>query len=107
MPRCLDLQRDGSGLTLMDALAKMSLRPAQRLETRVPMMKNKGRIRVGADADLTIFDPATVIDQATFQQPALYSKGIQHVLVNGTFVVRDGRLQEGVLPGRGILAPVR
>jgi dihydroorotase len=65
-------------------------------------MKNKGRIAVGADADLTVFDPGTVIDRATFEQPTLTSAGIPHVMVNGTFVVRDGRLVKGVFPGRPV-----
>lgn len=99
--------REGKALPLMDALGKMTLLPAQRLEGRVPAMKNKGRVRVGADADLTLFDPATVIDQATFEKPGVYSKGIQHVLVGGVFVVRDGKLQDGVSPGRGVRAPVK
>ncbi len=62
--------REDGTLTLMDALAKMTLMPAQRLERRAPVMKNKGRIRVGADADLTIFDAQAIIDRATFQEPA-------------------------------------
>jgi hypothetical protein len=89
-------------LSLADAIRKMSLLPAQRLERTVPQMRAKGRIRVGADADLTIFDPARVIDRATFEDPAQYSDGFVHVLVAGTFVVRDGRLVDGVAPGRAI-----
>ena len=89
-------------LPLMEALAKMTILPARRLEGHVPAMKNKGRIAVGADADLTVFDPATVIDRATFEQPTLTSAGIPYVLVNGTFVVRDGKLVKGALPGRPI-----
>jgi len=94
--------RQQQALSLMDALRKMSLLPAQRLEKVVPAMRAKGRIKVGADADLTIFDPATVIDRATFEQPALYSEGIRHVLVGGVFVVRDEKLLEGVNPGKGV-----
>ena len=90
----------------MDALRKMTLEPARALERRVPAMRNKGRIRVGADADLTVFDPAHVLDNATYAEPAKPSGGIQHVLVNGQAVLKDGRLQKGALPGRAVRAPV-
>jgi N-acyl-D-aspartate/D-glutamate deacylase len=98
--------RDLKALTLMDALRKMTLMPAQRLERFAPMMKNKGRIRVGADADLTIFDPGLVIDKSTFEAPAQYSEGVTHVLIGGVFVVKDARLQPDVNPGRAIRAPI-
>lgn len=94
--------REGKALSLMDAIRKMSLLPAQRLENSVPAMRAKGRIKVGADADLAVFDPATVTDRATFEKPAQYSTGIPFVLVNGVFVVRDGKLVEGAKPGLGI-----
>jgi N-acyl-D-aspartate/D-glutamate deacylase len=96
--------RQQGALNLIDALTKMTLMPAQRLERRVPSMKNKGRIRIGADADLTIFDPQQIIDKSTFQEPAKYSEGIKFVLVNGVLIVKDGQLQS-VLPGRPIRAP--
>ena len=60
----------------------------------------KGRLRVGSDADLTIFDPTRIVDRATYEAPDQYSEGITHVLVAGTFIVRDGILIDGVLPGR-------
>ncbi len=85
----------------------MTLMPAQRLEGRVPAMKNKGRIRIGADADITIFDPQKVIDKATFKEPIKYSEGIGYVLVNGILVVKDGQLQAGVTPGKPIRAPIK
>jgi len=94
--------REQKALSLMDAIRKMSLQPAQRLENAVPMMRNKGRIKVGADADLAIFDPATVADHATFEKPAQASTGINYVLVNGVLVVKEGKLVEGVKPGMGI-----
>ena len=90
----------------MEAIRKMSLMPAQRLQERVPAMRNKGRIQEGADADLTIFDPATVADASTYEDPARYSIGMRYVLVNGVPVVRDGRLQ-AVTPGRAVRAPVK
>jgi N-acyl-D-aspartate/D-glutamate deacylase len=82
------------------------LMPAQRLEKRAPAFKDKGRIRVGADADITIFDPNRVIDKATFDEPLQYSEGIPFVLVNGVFVVKDSQLVDGVHPGRAARAPV-
>lgn len=98
--------REQRALTLMDALTKMTLMPAQRLEKRVPSMRNKGRIRVGADADLTIFDPQLIIDKSTFQEPAKHAEGIRFVVVNGILVVKDGQLQSGVYPGRPVRAPL-
>lgn len=99
--------REQRALTLMDALTKITLMPAKRLEQRVPSMKNKGRIRVGADADLTIFDPQAIVDKSTFQEPAKYSEGIRFVLVNGVVVVKDGQLQTGTYPGRPVRGPIQ
>ncbi len=98
--------REEKALDLMTALRKMTLMPAQRLEKRAPAFKDKGRIRVGADADVTIFDPARVIDKATFDEPLQYSEGIPFVLVNGVFVVKDSQLVDGVHPGRAARASV-
>ena len=97
--------REQGTLTLMDALTRMTLMPAQRLERRVPSMRNKGRIRPGADADLTIFDPQSIVDKSTFQEPAKYAEGIKFVLVNGVVIVKDGQLQSNVYPGRPVRAP--
>jgi dihydroorotase len=94
--------REERALTLMDALRKMTLLPAQRLEKTVPGMSRKGRIRVGADADLVVFDAARVIDRATFSDPALPSQGFVHVVVQGQRVIRDGQLQTGRFPGRAV-----
>lgn len=92
--------REEKALDLMTALRKMTLMPAQRLEKRAPVFKDKGRIREGADADLTVFDPQRIIDKATFDDPLQYSTGIRFVLVNGVPVLSNGELVEGVFPGR-------
>jgi N-acyl-D-aspartate/D-glutamate deacylase len=96
--------REEKALTLMDAIRKSSLMPAQRLEAMSPQMRQKGRIKSGADADLSVFDPNTVVDKATFENPRQYSEGFRYVLVGGTLVVRDGKLQAGIYPGQGIRA---
>jgi dihydroorotase len=94
--------REAGTLTLMDALRKMTLLPARRLEPALPEMRRKGRVAVGADADLTVFDPATVLDRATFAEPAQPSAGIPWVLVGGVVVVRDGRIVASARPGRAV-----
>src|SRR5678815_5141581 len=98
--------RDEHALPLVDAIRKMTIAPAQRLEARVPMMTSKGRIKVGADADLTIFDPATVIDKATYEDAMIPSAGIPFVVVNGQVVVDSGKVT-AARPGRGVRAPGR
>jgi dihydroorotase len=98
--------REEGALPLMDALRKMTLMPAQRLEKRVPAMRDKGRLRVGADADITVFDPVTVREASTYIQPALPSLGMRYVLVNGVVVVEDGKVRIGVSAGREIRAPI-
>jgi len=99
--------REKKALTLMEALRKMILMPAQRLEGRISAMKNKGRIRIGADADITIFDSERIIDKATFREPTKYSEGIKYVLVNGVLVVKDGHLLSGDTPGRPVRAAIK
>ena len=83
--------RDTRQLSLMEALRKMTLMPARRLQKAAPMFERKGRIKVGADADLALFDAARVTDRSTYEQPALTSEGFRYVLVNGTPVVQTGR----------------
>ena len=98
--------RERKDLDLMQALRKITLMPAQRLENRVPEMKNKGRVRVEADADLTIFDPEKIIDQATYTDAMLPSKGIEYVLVSGVPVVIRGMVDKEKLVGKAIRAAI-
>lgn len=94
--------RERGALDLMTALAKMTVQPARRLEAVSPAMRSKGRVKVGADADLTIFDADTVLDRATYSDSVRPSIGIRHVIVSGVPVLRDGELVEGVFPGRPV-----
>jgi N-acyl-D-aspartate/D-glutamate deacylase len=97
--------RDEKVVSLMDALRRMTLDPARRLERRTPAMLNKGRLKVGADADLTIFDPATVIDRATYEDASIPSAGIPYVIVGGQAVVDGGKVTTA-RPGRAVRAPI-
>ena len=97
--------REEHALGLMDALDRMTLMPARRLERRTPAMLSKGRIKVGADADLTIFDPATVIDRSTYEDASIPSAGIPYVVVGGQVVVDNGKVTTA-RPGRGVRAPL-
>jgi hypothetical protein len=99
--------RDEKKLSLTEAIRRCSLRPAQILEESAPQMKNKGRLRAGADADLVVFDPKAVRDRATYQRPNQTAVGMHFVLVNGVFVIRDSRLVKGAFPGRAVRRAVK
>lgn len=94
--------REDKVIDLMTAIEKMTLLPAKRLENIAPTMRFKGRIQVGADADITIFNPNTIIDKATFEKGLEFSVGIEHVIVNGAFVLLNGKTVSGVLPGQPV-----
>ena len=85
--------REKGAISLMDAIRKMSLLPAQRLEDFVPAMRHKGRVQIGADADLVVFDPTTVASGAKYLDAKQFSKGFEYVTVNGsaprTIIVED------------------
>jgi N-acyl-D-aspartate/D-glutamate deacylase len=97
--------RDEGAIPLMDALRRMTIEPARRIEKRAPAMAGKGRIRIGADADLTIFDPATVKDRATYEDAGIPSAGIPYVIVGGQLVVDNGVITTA-RPGRAVRGPM-
>jgi cytosine/adenosine deaminase-related metal-dependent hydrolase len=97
--------REKGTVTLMDALRKMSLMPAQMLERSTPAGRQKGRLQEGADADIVVFDPATISDRSTFQKPMEPSVGVRYLVVGGTAVVDDGKIVPDVFPGRALPRP--
>ncbi len=94
--------RERKVISLSDALAKMSLEPARVLQTSVPQMLHKGRLQVGADADIVVFDLATVQDNATFVEPTHLSTGFRHVVVNGVPIIEEAKRIADARPGRPI-----
>ncbi len=91
--------RDQHVLGLEDAVRKMTSAVAERLS-----IFDRGTLREGAYADVIVFDPATVIDRATYDKPNQISVGMREVLVNGVEVVRDGK-HTGAKPGRVVRGP--
>ena len=96
--------REARVLDLETAVAKMTWLPARRLAAFFPRFERKGRIAVGADADLTLFDPATVRDRATYGDPFQPSAGIEFVIVAGQVAVDEGAVVEDVMAGQKLLA---
>ena len=97
--------REKNSISLMDALRKMSLMPAQMLERSTPTARAKGRLQEGADADIVVFDPAAMIDHATFAKPMEPSTGVHYLLVAGAVLVDQGRIVPDTFPGRAIVGP--
>lgn len=95
--------REKGAINLMTAIEKMTLLPARRLQDYSPGFARKGRIQEGMDADITVFDPQRIEDQATYRDPYREALGLEAIIVNGTPVVLDGLLLDGVYPGRRLL----
>ena len=97
--------REKGSITLMDAIRKMSLMPAQRLEKSTPAARGKGRLQEGADADIVVFDAQTVTDRATYKAPMETSSGMQFVIVGGTVLIDQGKLVPNTCPGKALVGP--
>ncbi len=95
--------REKKSLTLMEAIRKMSLMPAQMLERSTPAGHLKGRVQEGADADIVVFDAASISDRATFAKPMEPSVGVRYLVVGGTIVVEEGKVVPDVFPGQAIV----
>jgi N-acyl-D-glutamate deacylase len=101
--RVLRLVREDELMPLMLAVSKMTFMPAKFLaDNGIHQMATKGRMQVGMDADITIFDPKKVKDNATPKEGGLPSTGIPYVIVNGTVVVKDSEVLKDVYPGQPI-----
>jgi dihydroorotase len=94
--------REDKVIDLNTAIEKMTLLPAKRLENIAPIMRFKGRIQAGADADITIFNPNTVIDKSTFDKGLEFSAGIEYVIVNGIFVLKNGKTVANTFAGQPV-----
>jgi N-acyl-D-aspartate/D-glutamate deacylase len=97
--------REKGTITLMDALRKMTLMPAEMLERSTPEARHKGRLQEGADADIVVFDPKTISDRSTFEKPMEPSIGVRYLVVAGTVLVDEGAIVPDVFPGRALLGP--
>ena len=99
--------REEKTLGLVEAIKKMTLLPAKVIEHVVPSMRFKGRIQIGTDADITIFDPLHIKDKATFTEGLAFSEGIHYVIVNGQIVIREKKTVQNVFPGKPVYGKYR
>ncbi|MGE4169683.1 MAG: amidohydrolase family protein [Candidatus Margulisiibacteriota bacterium] len=97
---------EGHWMALSSAIKKMTLLPAQQLESVSPQFKFKGRLQEGCDADVVVFDLKKLSDKATFENPRQFSEGMDYVMVNGVFVLDEGQLVKGVEPGKALRGKV-
>ena len=94
-----DYVRERRWLSLEEAIRKMTSMPAAKFGFR-----DRGLLRPGLAADVVVFDPATIQDNASFERPAVYPTGIAHVFVNGQTVLLNGEMT-GARPGRAVRGP--
>lgn len=99
--------REEKVLDLVSAIGKMSYMPAKRLEKIAPSMLHKGRLQINADADITVFDPNTITDKASFENGLAFSEGVTYVIVNGQLLLKKGKIVENIYPGQPIYGKLK
>ena len=99
--------RERAAISWSDALAKCTLIPAQIMEKATPEAKLKGRLQPGMDADVTVFDPETIADHASFERMNAPSTGVEILLVNGEPLIENGELITAAAPGRPMRGEIR
>lgn len=99
--------REEKLLDLVTAIGKMTYLPAKRLEKIAPSMLHKGRLQINADADITVFDPNTITDKASFEKGLAFSEGVTYVVVNGQLILKNGKIIENKYPGQPIYGKLK
>ncbi len=99
--------RERKVLSWMDAIRAASLNACLIFGDCAPALKKKGRLQEGMDADIVVFDPETITEKGTFTEPCQLSVGMKHVIVNGTFLIKDEKLDTEAMPGQAVRGPIR
>src|ERR1700733_13252828 len=98
--------RERQAVSLLEGVRKCTLIPAGILAVSTPDMRAKGRLQAGADADVVVFDFATLTDRAEFSAMNRPAEGVRHLLVSGQRLIADGVLDLAARPGRPVRRPV-
>jgi len=98
--------RERKTVSLMEGIRKCALIPAEILSASTPAMRQKGKLRAGADADIVVFDFETLSDRATFSAMSRPSEGVKHLIVSGDVLISDGVLDVAARPGKPVRRPI-
>jgi N-acyl-D-glutamate deacylase len=98
--------RERQTISLLEGIRKCALIPAEILQASTPAMSNKGRLQAGADADVVVFDFATLTDRAEFTAMNRPADGVRHLIVSGKPVITDGIMDVAIRPGQPVRRPI-